>query len=165
MAQLPFSWKELGLGEQEDAKSVTKRLEAIHQEILTAKGISTKPDKNSPGFNPTVAQAREVAVMACLGLQPVDIALVLNIELKMLKLYYTKELSVTHSIANAMVARVALQMAASGNNADMTKFWLRTQAGWQEKQAIDLTSGGKAINNESAKSKLKNLLSAVGKAG
>lgn len=166
MAAQLFDWDALGIGDEEDPSVVKRRLEKIHQDILTVKGISTTPDKNSPGFNPTHHQAREVAVMSCLGIQPKDIALVLNVELPMLKLYYAKELSVSHSIANAMVARVALQMAASGNNSDMTKFWLKTQAGWRETSNIDLTSNGKTVGETgSAKTRLKTMLKDLGVKG
>lgn len=158
-----FDWDSLGLGvEEEDPTIVKARLDKIHAELLTAKGLNATPDKNSPGFVPSAAQAREVSVMACLGLDSKDIALVLNIEHKMLKLYYGRELSVSMNLANAMVARQALQMALSGRNPDMTKFWLKAQAGWQEKTAVDITSNGKTLGEATAKDKLKDALKAAG---
>jgi hypothetical protein len=157
-----FDWDALGLGPEEDPSIVKDRLDKIHGEILKAKGIDTVPGKNSPGFNPTTAQAREVSVMACLGLDSKDIALVLNIEHKMLKLYYGKELSVSLNIANAMVARQALQMALSGRNPDMTKFWLKAKANWRETQGVDITSNGKTLEGATAKDKLRDTLAAAG---
>lgn len=154
MTNQVFDWDSLGLGDGEDPKDVSARLEKIHRDMLAAQGIDYKPEKNSPGFKPTAAQAREVAVMACLGIDPKDIALVLNIELKLLKLYYSKELTVSKNLANAMVARVALRMAMSGAMPDMTKFWLKSQAGWTEKQSIDVTTNGKDIGGMTAKEKV-----------
>lgn len=152
-----FNWDDLGLGEPEDAKEVQERLEKIHKDLLTERGLAYTPEKNSPGFRPTVDQSRQVSIMACLGLDPKDIALVLNIEHKMLKLYYAKELKITANIANAMVARTALQMATSGRSPDMTKFWLKSRAGWQD-QKIDITSNGKTLDGSTAKDRLKDAL-------
>lgn len=158
-----FDWDSLGLGEQEDPAVVKARLDQLHLQLLEDRGIATTPGKNSPGFEPTAAQAREVSVMACLGLDPKDIALVLNIELKLLKFYYGKELTVSMNLANAMVARQALRMAMSGNSPDMTKFWLKTRAGWTETSKMDLTTNGKDINNATAKDRLKDILGSIRK--
>lgn len=95
--------------------------------------------------------------MAALGLDPKDIALVLDIEEPLMKMYYEKELRVTHNLANAMVARQALQMALSGRYPDMTKFWLQTQAGWRAaKESAD--DGAKKPDVGSAKDRLRNAL-------
>lgn len=161
MTNQVFDWDSLGIGDGEDPKEVTARLDKIHRDMLAAQGIDYKPEKNSPGFKPTVAQAREVAVMACLGIDQKDIALVLNIELRLLKLFYSKELTVSKNLANAMVARVALRMAMSGAMPDMTKFWLKSQAGWQEKQSIDVTTNGKDIGGATAKEKVAQALASA----
>lgn len=140
----------------ESPEETLRRLDLIHKELLEKKGLTVKPQKNSPGFAPTVEQARQVAVMACLGLEAQDIALILNIEVKLLKLYYTKELRVTHNLANALVARQALMMALSGRFPDMTKFWLKTRAKWKETSGIELTgANGGPIETVSAKDRLK----------
>lgn len=157
-----FDWDSLNIGEGEDPSEVKKRLDQIHRDLLKARGIETSAPKNSPGFEPTAKQARQVSVMACLGLEAKDIALVLNIEPKLLKLYYEKELRVTLNLANAMVARVALQLAMSGRNPDMTKFWLKAKAGWTETTKVDVTSNGKTLEGATARDKLKDALAAAG---
>lgn len=158
-----WTWESLGLGvDEEDPALVKERLDRLHNELLEARGLSTKPEKNSPGFKPTAAQAREVAVMTCLGLDPKDIANVLNVEVKLLNIYYAKELNTTLNIANAMVARQALQMALSGRNPDMTKFWLKAKAGWRETTGVDVTTKGESINGTTAKDKLRDTLAAAG---
>jgi hypothetical protein len=156
-----IDWDTLGLGEYEDPKEAQERLTALHSELLREKGIDLKPGHNSPGFNPTPHQAREVSVLTCMGLQPKDIALALNIELKLLKKYYTKELTVSHHLANVMVAKVALEMAMSGRNPDMTKFWLKSRAQWKETAAIELTGkDGGPMETVTAKDRLKQALAA-----
>jgi len=149
-----FNWEDLNLPEYEDPVVTSKRLDDLQASILASKGVSTQPDKNSPGFNPTMAQAREVAVMSCLGMEPKDIALVLNIEEKLLKMYYAKELKVSANIANAMVARQALNMAMSGRFPDMTKFWLKSRAKWKETSSMEISGpDGGAMEFSSAKEK------------
>lgn len=150
-----MNWDELNLPDYENVEETNRRLNEIHKELLLAKGLSPVPEKNSPGFEPTAYQARQVAVMSCLGLSSRDIALVLNIEEKMLTVYYKKELKVSHNLANAMVARVALQMAMSGRFPDMTKFWLKTQAGWKDAVAAPVTEDNKEGDLDSAKSRLR----------
>lgn len=100
--------------------------------------------------------------MSCLGLEPKEIALVLNIEEKLLKLYYAKELKVSSSLANAMVARRALQMAMSGRFPDMTKFWLKSRAKWKETASVELSGpDGKPMEFSSAKEKFAAAMAAA----
>lgn len=157
MEVIGLDWESLGLPDYEDPAATKVRLDAIHKSILDEKGISTKPSKNSPGFAPTPYQARQVSVMAALGLDPKDIALVLDVEEKLLTLYYRKELRVSHNLANCMVARTALQMAMSGRFPDMTKFWLKTRGGWKEAVAKP-TDDVKADQFDSAKDKLRRVI-------
>lgn len=152
-----IDWDDLGLPDYEDPAATKVRLDEIHKQMLTDKNIATRPSKNSPGFAPTPYQARQVSVMACLGLEPKDIALVLDIEEKLLKLYYSKELKVSHNLANAMVAKRALEMAMSGRFPDMTKFWLKSRAGW--KDAVHAPGDGKTdVDTGSAKDRLKTMI-------
>ena len=54
-------------------------------------------------------------------------------------MYFGYELETAASRINAQVARVALGLALSGTNADMTKFWLKTRANWVETKRIETT--------------------------
>lgn len=156
-----IDWESLDLPEYEDPAATKVRLDEIHRSILKEKGISTVPSKNSPGFAPTPYQARQVSVMAALGLEIKDIALVLDIEERLLKTYYTKELRVSHNLANAMVGKVALQMAMSGRFPDMTKFWLKSRAGWKE--SVVSAADGKApdVDVGTAKDRLRRMVGAA----
>lgn len=95
--------------------------------------------KGSPGFDPGPDQARQVEQMVALGASPTDIAAILRIEEKLLKHYYAYELDTGANRINNEVAKVALGMALSGAVPDMTKFWLKTRAGWKETKAVELT--------------------------
>lgn len=150
-----FNWEDLSLPEYESKEAVEARLDQIHTAVLAEKGLPTKVDPGSPGFAPGVSQAREVAVMAALGLDAREIALVLNVEEKLLKLYYSRELKVSHKLSNIMVARKALEMAMSGRFPDMTKFWLKAQAKWKETNGVEISGpGGGPVEVSSAREKL-----------
>lgn len=150
-----FNWEDLNLPEYESVEDARARLEEIHSAELERKGLPDKVDPGSPGFKPGPAQSREVSVMAALGLTPKEISVVINVEEKMLKLYYSKELNVSRNIANVVVARKALEMAVSGRFPEMTKFWLKTQAKWKETNALELTGkDGGPVEIGSAREKL-----------
>lgn len=153
-----IDWDSLDLPDYEDPKETLQRLNDIHEKMLEQKGLTLRPQHNSPGFIPSPAQAREVAVMSCLGLEPKDIALVINVEEKLLKLYYSKELKVSHNLANALVARQALMMAMSGRFPDMTKFWLKTRAKWKETSALEVEDKSKDADRGSAKERVRQAL-------
>jgi hypothetical protein len=154
-----INWDELELPDYEDPKAAVARLQQLHDEILATNGIGTEPAAGSPGFRPTLDQAREVAVMTALGLSESEIALVLNVEIKKLKQYYRKELIVANNLANAMVAKTALQMAISGKSPDMTKFWLKTRAKWKEVSGIELTGkDGGPMESVTPRDKLRQVL-------
>lgn len=158
-----FNWEDLNLPEIESPDATKQRLDALYRKQLADAGIPTKPDKGSPGFNPTVAQSREISVMAALGLAPDEIALVVNIDPKILKQYYARELSVSGKISNLVVARKALEMASSGRFPDMTKFWLKSQAGWKETSGIEITGkDGGPMEVMTARDKLANALAVEG---
>lgn len=150
-----FNWEDLNLPEYDSIEGVKDRLDMIHAEEMKAKGLPSKPDHNSPGFKPGIAQSREVAVLSALGLEAKEIALALNVEEKLLKTYYSRELMVSQKISNAMVARKALEMAMSGRFPEMTKFWLKARAKWKETSGVEITgANGGPVEVSSAREKL-----------
>lgn len=86
----------------------------------------------SPGFKPSHAQAAQVAKLTTCGLVPKEISTILNVEVSLLKFYYRYELDTAKLRTNASVGRVALQLALDKSHPEMTRFWLKTQAGWKE---------------------------------
>ena len=93
--------------------------------------------KNSPGFQPTTIQARQIERLVALGMAPFEIAASLLIDLKLLEFYYKRELEVGAVLVNAKVGATALKMALSGVDPDMTKFWLKARAGWKETSVVE----------------------------
>lgn len=150
-----FNWEDLNLPEIDSPEEVKQRLDDLHSKMLRESGINPTVDKGSPGFNPSWQQSREVQVMAALGLEPKEIALVLNINEKIVKQYYKREMEVSAKIANVMVARKALEMAMSGRFPDMTKFWLKSRARWKETSGLEITGrDGGPVEVSTARSKL-----------
>lgn len=100
--------------------------------------------------------------MSALGLSPREISLVVNVDERVLKNYYSKELNVSKSVANMIVARKALEMAVSGRYPDMTKFWLKSQAKWKETNHVELTGkDGGPVEIGSAREKLARTMGMV----
>lgn len=157
-----IDWSTLKLPEYETDAETRSRLESLTAQLLKANGLNTEPKGNSPGFKPTVDQARQVATMSCMGLSAKEIACVLDVEVKLLKMFYSKELEASALVANAMVARKALSMAMSGKSADMTKFWLKARAGWKETSVTEVTGkDGGPVDISTPKDRLKRLLDAT----
>lgn len=150
-----FNWEDLNLPEVESPEATKSRLDRLYKEQMADAGVKLTVDKGSPGFNPSVGQSREVSVMAALGLEANEIALVLNIDEKILKRYYKRELGVSGKISNLVVARKALEMASSGRFPDMTKFWLKSRAKWKETSGLEITGkDGGPVEVSSARDKL-----------
>ncbi len=105
-------------------------------------------------------QARMVQVLSGLGLGLMDIASSLNLPPAEVKEKYTKELTNGAALANISVAHTAYKLAVSGECPDMTRFWLRSRAGWTEKTIVEHTGkDGNPIEIEiSAKEKLARLI-------
>jgi len=109
----------------------------VSKELL--KGVDLQ---GSPGFEPGPEQADQVEKMTALGMAPRDIAAILRIEPKLLTKYYKYELETAGARINNAVAKVAVQMALSGANPEMTRFWLKTRAGWKETTVKEVTGAG-----------------------
>lgn len=90
------------------------------------------PSHNSPGFRPSIKQARVVDKLRALALNTREIADVLGMEKSLLEFYYAYEIKTAKIRTKAAVAQVALKMALDGQHENMTKFWLKSQGGWKE---------------------------------
>lgn len=67
------------------------------------------------------------------------IAEIIGVDPKTLRKYYRAELDLAKHKANAVVGGALYNKAKSGDTAAMI-FWMKTRAGWKEKQEVDLTS-------------------------
>jgi hypothetical protein len=93
--------------------------------------------------------------MTGLGMKAKQISDILLIEEKLLNTFYKRELAGASPYVNLAVSKKALEMALSGNHPEMTKFWLKTQAGWRETNNVEITGkDGGAIEINSAKATL-----------
>lgn len=101
--------------------------------------VRNSQSKGSPGFEPGPEQAAQVEQMTALGMSTRDISAVLRIEQKLLEKFYEYEIATAAARINDRVAKVALQMALCGALPDMTKFWLKTRAGWKETKVTEVT--------------------------
>lgn len=80
-----------------------------------------------------------VQLHASIGTPQAIIADILGIDVKTLTKYYREELDQALARANASVGGALFNKATKGDTTAMI-FWMKTRAGWREKQDIDLTS-------------------------
>ena len=85
---------------------------------------------------PTKAQRDTVSMHTTMGTTQADIARILRIDLKTLRKHYRDELDLAKAKANATIGGALFNKAKAGDTTAMI-FWMKTQAGWREKQEID----------------------------
>lgn len=95
--------------------------------------------QTKPPHEPTKATRDTVQMHALVGTPQEIIADVLNIDAKTLRKWYRAELDQSKAKANATIGGALFNKAKSGDTTAMI-FWMKTQAGWREKQEIDHTS-------------------------
>jgi hypothetical protein len=79
-----------------------------------------------PSFQPTEEQRKRVKSLSALGMRHKDICLVIGLRSpKSLRKHFREELSTGMAEANAVVARMAYEMAVSGRCPAMTFFYLK----------------------------------------
>ena len=88
---------------------------------------------------PTQAQRQLVQLHATIGTQQHVIADILGIDAKTLRLHYRSELDHAMAQANATIGGALFNKAKGGDTAAQI-FWMKTRAGWRERQEIDHTS-------------------------
>ena len=90
---------------------------------------------------PSKESRQLVQLHATIGTPQNVIADIIGIDDKTLRLYYREELDQALARANASVGGALFNKATKGDTAAMI-FWMKTRAGWREKQEIDMTSNG-----------------------
>jgi hypothetical protein len=88
---------------------------------------------------PTPAQRQLVQLHATIGTPQKIIASIIGIDDKTLAKHYREELDHAMAQANATIGGALFNKAKGGDTAAMI-FWMKTRAGWREKQDIDLTA-------------------------
>jgi hypothetical protein len=92
-----------------------------------------------PPHEPTQAQRQLVQLHATIGTRQDIIADILGIDKKTLTKHYREELDQAMARANASVGGALFNKALKGDTTAMI-FWMKTRAGWREKNEIDHTS-------------------------
>jgi hypothetical protein len=87
---------------------------------------------------PTDKERAQVEAMAGYGVPQDDIACILGIDAKTLRLRYRHELDVGIAKANAKIGQTLFQKAVNGDTASLI-FWAKARMGWSEKQVIENT--------------------------
>lgn len=93
---------------------------------------------------PTEKQRTEVEAYAAVGVPHHDIARLVPMSIHTLLKHYRRELDVGKAKANAQVGKSLFQMATTGNTAAAI-FWMKAQAGWREKQSVELEGTGALV--------------------
>lgn len=81
---------------------------------------------------PTKTTRDTVMMHAMVGTPQEDIARVLDIDSKTLRVHYRDELDLAVAKANATIGGALFNKAKGGDTAAMI-FWMKTRAGWREK--------------------------------
>lgn len=94
---------------------------------------------------PTEAQKAEVRALASMGIPHDQISAYIGIDKKTLYKYYREILDRAKIQANMKMAQCLFQQAQNGST-PAAIFWLKVQAGWQDRQAVDVTTNGESVN-------------------
>lgn len=87
---------------------------------------------------PTDESRNKVQAMSAVGIPQADIARMLNIDVKTLRLHYRDELDCAAMQANAAVGG-ALYKAAMSGDVRAQIFWCKTRLRWRETNHVELT--------------------------
>jgi hypothetical protein len=87
---------------------------------------------------PTAEQRRQVMTLAGLGITQDQIASLLRLAPKTLRLRYRQELDTGATEANVRVAQSLFNLATKEGNVAAQIFWLKARAGWREKQDVTI---------------------------
>ena len=110
-------------------------------------------------FEPTDEQRKQVEAMSGYGVPQDDIATVLDIDPKTLRLHFRRELDLGSVRATAKVGE-SLYKQATGGNVAAAIFWMKARAGWRETQVHEINN--RALSAEQVEARIAEL---IGKAG
>jgi hypothetical protein len=82
-------------------------------------------------FEPTEAQRRQVMTMSGFGIQQAEMARLLEIDAKTLRLHFRRELDTGMTEANVRVAQALYTNATKHNNTQAQIWWTKARMGWK----------------------------------
>ncbi len=111
--------------------------------------INENNDVGRPPYIKTDEDAKTVEALAIAGVKQSLIADIVKISEPTLRKNFRKELDTSKARANAIISQALFKKAKDGNVVAQI-FWLKTQAGWKEKNALELTGkdGDKLFTEE-----------------
>jgi DNA-binding XRE family transcriptional regulator len=89
---------------------------------------------------PTPETRQIVQLHATIGTTQDDIAAVIGIDPKTLRLHYREELDLASAKANAAIGGALFNKAKNGDTTAMI-FWMKTRAGWKETHSVEHSGG------------------------
>ena len=106
-------------------------------------------DVGRPPYIKKDEDAKTVEALAIAGVKQTLIAEIIKLSEPTLRKNFRRELDTSKARANAIVAQSLFKKAKDGNVIAQI-FWLKTQAGWKEKNALELTGkdGDKLFTEE-----------------
>ena len=111
--------------------------------------MSENNDVGRPPYIKKDEDAKTVEALAIAGVKQTLIAEIIKLSEPTLRKNFRRELDTSKARANAIVAQSLFKKAKDGNVVAQI-FWLKTQAGWKEKNALELTGkdGDKLFTEE-----------------
>ena len=98
-----------------------------------------------PTYQPTPEARRQVETMAGFGIHQTEIARLLSIDAKTLRLHFRDELDTGMTQANMRVAQALYKNAVQNENVAAQIWWTKARMGWKE--ATDVNLGGQQNGN------------------
>ena len=93
--------------------------------------------RGRPAHEPSTEKRTLARTLSAVGVTHEDIASKLQISADTLTKYYKAELDEGRIDANAQIAKSLFEQAKNGNTSAQM-FWLKTRAGWKERQVNEL---------------------------
>lgn len=94
--------------------------------------------RGKPPHRPTAESRKEVVALASFGVRQDQIALYLGLDAKTIRKHYRSELDTSMIRTNAKMARRLYSAAMEEGSVPAMIFWLKSQAGWREKQETEI---------------------------